>query len=100
MKNPDPGQKSHIELDINRTGTQSIYGDFRVTYIDENGQAVVVGNVKGVAVYTPNTLRHFQIPVNAPAFNNVYSKGRFHITYSESGKSDEAGLIAKIDLKL
>lgn len=100
VKNPDPEQKSHIVLDINRSGTKSTYGDFRVTYIDENGQAEIVGNVKGVAVYTPNKLRRFEIPVNTPASNKGYSKGRFNVTYSESGKGEEAGLIAEIDLNL
>ena len=99
VKSSDPKLKSYVMLDMNRTGTQSTYGDFRVTYIDENGQAVIVGNVKGVAVYSPNTLRRFQIPVNIPAGHEYY-KGRFHVTYSESGKGEGTGLIAAIDLKL
>ena len=99
VKSTDSKIKSYVALDMKRTGNQSTYGDFRVTYIDENGQSVVVGNVKGVAVYSPNSLRRFQIPVNTPA-SKEYSKGRFHITYSASGKDEETGLIAATDLEL
>lgn len=99
VKSTDPKQKSHFALDMNRAGNQSTYGDFRVTYIGENGQEKIVGNVKGVAVYFPNTFRRFQIPVNIAAVNE-YLKGHFHITYSESGKDEVTGLIASIDYHL
>ncbi len=99
VKSPEPKQKSYVALDMNRAGNQSTYGDFRVTYIDESGQSVVVGNVKGVAVYYPNKLRRFHIPINTPS-GLKYDKGHFHITYSESGKDEQMGLIASIDLKL
>lgn len=99
VKSSDPRLKSYVALDMKRTGNQSSYGDFRVTYINENEQAVIVGNVKGVAVYTPNSLRRFRIPVNSPE-GTEYNKGHFHITYSEPGKDEETGLIAAIDLKL
>lgn len=100
VKSTDPEQKSKIVLDMNRSGTKSIYGDFRVTYIDETGQAEIVGNVKGVAVYTPNTLRHFLIPIDDRADNREYSNGHFQVTFSEPGKDEITGLIAKTDLKL
>jgi P pilus assembly chaperone PapD len=99
VKSTNPETKSHIALDMNRTGSESTYGDFRVTYIDGKGQAVVVGNVKGVAVYTPNQLRKFKIPLNAPA-GVVFDKGHFHITYTESGKDEKNGLIASVDVQL
>ena len=99
VKSSDPKVKSHVVLDMKRTGNRSAYGDFRVNYIPEDGEAVVVGNVKGVAVYSPNKLRRFQIPINTPS-EFEYEKGRFHITYSESGKDESSGLIASIDLNL
>ncbi len=99
VKSTEPKKKSYIALDMNRTGTKSTYGDFRVTYIDESGNETVVAITKGVAVYTPNTLRKFQIQINTPK-GKEYEKGRFHITYSESGKDESTGLIASTDLQL
>ncbi len=99
VKSVDSKLRSYISVDMNRTGNQSTYGDFRVKYIDENNQSVIVGNVKGVAVYAENTLRRFKIPVNTPS-DFDYNKGRFYITYSESGKDEETGLIASAELKL
>lgn len=100
VNSADPKKKSYIEINMNRTGTQSVYGDFRVTFTDENGAEEVVGNAKGVAVYFPNTIRHFQIPVESLSGNKAYTKGHFHITYLESGKDEASGLIAKTDLEL
>lgn len=99
VKSTDKESKSYVSFDMNRSGKSSTYGDFTVTYIDENGKSSIVGNVNGVAVYSPNTLRQFQVPVNAED-GVTYNKGRFHIVYSESGKDEASGLIASVDLKL
>ena len=99
VKSDDAENKSYISLDMNRTGSQSTYGDFRVTHIDEAGNKVVVAIIKGVAVYTPNTLRKYQIPLGAPD-GKAFDNGRFHITYTESGKDESTGLIASADLEL
>ena len=99
VKSADPQQKSYVALDMNRVGNKSTYGDFRVTYIGADGQSAIVGNIKGVAVYSPNKLRQFKIPVNVIEGND-YDKGRFHITYFESGKDEATGLIASIDIEL
>jgi len=99
VKSIDSNIRSSVSLVMNRTGNKSVYGDFRVTYYDGSGQELVVGSVNGVAVYTPNTVRTFQIPINTPDGIN-YSKGRFHISYSESGMDEQTGLIASIDLEL
>jgi len=99
VKNADANTKSYVELEMHRTGNKSVYGDFRVHYIPDTGEPVIVGYVKGVAVYTPNASRRFQIQVNAPA-GLKFDKGHFHITYSESGKDEQSGLIDSIDLAL
>jgi len=99
VKRIDANDKSYIELEMNRTGNKSVYGDFRVNYMPESGEPVVVGYVKGVAVYSPNTLRRFQIPLNTPG-GLEFKKGYFHITYTESGKDEQSGLIDAVDLNL
>lgn len=99
VKSTDQESKSYVSFDMNRSGKRSTYGDFSVTYIDESGKSSIVGNVNGVAVYSPNTLRQFQVPLNSED-GVTYNKGRFHIVYSESGKDEASGLIASVDLKL
>jgi len=98
VKSTDPKVKSHIEFDMNRKGSQSVYGDFRVTHSDGSNETIV-SIIKGVAVYTPTKLRHIKLQVNASDGQN-FSKGSFHITYSESGKDESTGLIASADLKI
>lgn len=98
VKSTEAEKKSYIALDMNRIGARSTFGDFRVTYVDGSGNEAVVAIAKGIAVYTPNTLRRFQLQINSE--NRSYDKGHFHITYSESGKDESTGLIASADLKL
>ena len=95
----DSKKKSHIAVDMNRSGNESTYGDFKVTHVSENGKSTIVGNAKGIAVYSPNQIRKFQIPVDDLEGVN-FKKGRFHITYVESGKDESTGLISAIDLEL
>ncbi|MCK5394896.1 MAG: hypothetical protein KAJ32_02840, partial [Gammaproteobacteria bacterium] len=84
---------------MNRSGNESTYGDFRVTHVSESGQSTIIGNVKGIAVYSPNQIRKFQVPVDI--LEGVdYKKGRLHITYVESGKDESTGLISAIDIEL
>jgi len=99
VKSEDPKVKSYIAVDMNRTGMKSTYGDFRVTYIDTSGQEIIVGQVKGVAVYSPNKLRSFQIPINSPSGSD-FENGSFHIAYTEFDKDEDTGLIASADIKL
>lgn len=99
VNSTDPEIKPYVVLEMSRTGTQSAYGDFRVTYIEEDGNETVVGIIKGVAVYTPNIKRSIQIQLNNPD-GKKFTSGRFHITYSEAGKDESTGLIAVTDLTL
>jgi hypothetical protein len=99
VKSTEPNKKPYISLDMNRTGEQSTYGDLRVTFIDKSGKKEVVAIAKGVAVYTPNISRKFEIEVNV-SNGKTYDKGRFHITYTETGKDETTGLIASAEIEL
>jgi P pilus assembly chaperone PapD len=54
-----------LQLRINRSGNSSLYGDVTVT-MSRNGRTDVVGEAKGVALYTPNSTRSFALPLTAP----------------------------------
>ena len=54
----------YINLNINRTGNISIYGELSVEYIPEQGKPIQIGLVKGVAVYTNIYKRNISIKLN------------------------------------
>jgi len=50
-----------------RTGNRSIYGDIEATFRPTDSSAgIIVAQVAGVAVYTPNTHRNFALRLQAP----------------------------------
>lgn len=87
-----------LNVTFSRKGNISVYGDLAVKYIPDNGKPIDAGNVRGVAVYTPNATRQIRFELNRNKEIN-YSSGKLHITYSAS---QEAGgkLIAETDLVL
>lgn len=50
-----------LSMTLNRSGNMSVYGDVSVKYVSMNGQSKLVGAIKGLAVYTPNTKRLVQL---------------------------------------
>jgi len=53
-----------IKLSFNRTGNMSVFGDLVVDHISTQGKITRVGVANGIAVYTPNTVRRFQLNLN------------------------------------
>lgn len=99
-----PGTKANprasISVDMHRKGNRSVYGDFRAIFIPNDGDTPeVIALANGVAVYTPNTLRHFSIPITAP-FGTRFSDGTIRIIFLESGKDEDSGLIAETKLAI
>ncbi|MBE9532490.1 MAG: fimbria/pilus periplasmic chaperone [Proteobacteria bacterium] len=91
--------KTRIGVTMHRTGESSIYGDFRVIYTPKDGLPTIVGLSNGVAVYTPNTIRHYKIPLTAGSDVKI-TDGDLRIVFLESGKNEENGLIAETNLAL
>lgn len=72
---------NRLYLTFNRSGNMSVYGDIRVNHIAPTGRITEVGIVKGIAVYTPNQIRKFQLDLkNADGVN--YHQGKLEIIYS------------------
>lgn len=59
----------------------SVYGDIAVTYIAPDGTETKVGVVNGIAVYTPNAVRKFQLLLNQGEKVD-FTSGKLLITYS------------------
>ncbi len=83
-----------LSLKISREGSSSAYGDFRIYFTPEGGTPVVVGQINGVAVYTPLASRTVDIRLQTPAGFNL-SNGELHITYLQPGKDESTGLLAE-----
>jgi len=60
--------KGFVTMMLDRSGNQSVYGDFVATY-HSNGDktGIIVSQMNGVAVYTPNKKRIVKLAVQAPA---------------------------------
>ena len=83
-----------LSFKINREGNSSAYGDFRIYFTPKGGEPVVVGQVNGVAVYTPLASRSVEIRLLTPSGLNL-SNGKLHIIFLEPGKDEVNGLIAE-----
>jgi hypothetical protein len=71
-----------LDFDVHRSGNMSVYGDITVDYLSPDGKEIRVCSVKGMSVYTPNTVRHFRLPLQKhPGVN--YSQGSLHIVYTD-----------------
>ncbi|MGC9354127.1 MAG: fimbrial biogenesis chaperone [Mariniphaga sp.] len=75
-----------LKTELNREGTRSVYGDLTVDYILPGEEPVNVGLVRGIAVYTPNNLRRFSMPLNVPEGID-FSKGKLVVRFSSSNEA-------------
>jgi hypothetical protein len=76
----------------------SVYGDVLVEHISPQSVTKLVGTVRGIAVYTPNQVRRFQMDLDKKAKIN-FRIGTLKITYiSQSETKPEK--FAEAELKL
>jgi P pilus assembly chaperone PapD len=71
----------NLSLTFNRSGNFSVYGDLIVDYISVSGKVTRVGSANGIAVYTPNSLRHFKFDLNKVAGVD-FSSGKLVVVFS------------------
>lgn len=81
------GEHPKLALSIDRSGNMSVYGDLEVVHISPQDRETIIGTVKGISVYTPNSHRNFSFELRDTAEVDMHT-GRLKITYSEEkGKS-------------
>lgn len=71
-----------LSMTFNRKGNMSIYGDVSVDYIPVRGKKLRVGTVKGLAIYSPNTIRHFNLLLSKMAGVD-HRSGKLHLIYTD-----------------
>ncbi|MRG48139.1 molecular chaperone [Chitinophaga sp. SYP-B3965] len=70
-----------LSMVLNRTGNMSVYGDLKIDLISPKGKITQVGDIKGIAVYTPISSRSMRVMLNKIAGVD-YKTGKLHITYT------------------
>jgi len=82
----EENQSPVVKMTLNREGNRSVYGDLSIVYIAPDGETINVGIVRGLAVYTPNTLRRFSMPLKVPEGVH-FSAGKLLVRYSSSNET-------------
>ena len=90
---------STLAMQIHRDGDSSSYGDIRVHFTPRDGTPVTVGQLNGVAVYTPLTSRSLDIRLRTPP-GLALSNGELRITYLKPGEDEKSGLLAESRLEI
>jgi P pilus assembly chaperone PapD len=71
----------NLSMVFNRSGNMSVYGDLAINHVSSQGKITRVGIANGVAVYTPNNTRKFQLNLNK--VDGVdYKSGTLQVTFS------------------
>ena len=70
-----------LKVNFNRTGNMSVYGDIAVDHISPEGKITRIGIAKGMALYTPNAVRHFNLLLDNKTGVDFHT-GKLHITYT------------------
>lgn len=88
-----------ISLKFNRTGNMSVYGDLTILHISSTGKKTEVGRANGIAVYTPNAARRFQVALTKTGGID-FRTGTLHVEYltpndARRTKYAEADLLLK-----
>ena len=77
----NPGAAPSLSLELHRSGSSSVYGTLTVEHISPEGAVAKVGEVAGLAVYTPGTRRKCILPLR-PAEGVDLTKGQLKVIYS------------------
>jgi len=87
-----------LQVKMNRTGNMSAYGELSVVHMAENGKKTEVGKASGIAVYTPNSSRTFQLSLVRNSKVDFHS-GSLHVEFN-SPSDTKAVKYAEADLQL
>jgi P pilus assembly chaperone PapD len=93
----DEARRPQLALEFAREGGSSVYGDVSVTFT-RNGKTHSLGQVGGIAVYSPNRVRKATLPLQVPA-GLALAGGMLEVSYRDR---PEAGgkLLAQASLAL
>lgn len=94
----EAGRPQLLELQFNRDGNSSVYGDLQVSFTPKGGAAVQLASAGGVAVYSPNPVRRAILPLQVPAGARL-ANGTLDVTFRQRAEAG-GGVIAQSALVL
>jgi len=92
-----PGPEPKLRVRIHREGDRSLYGDLRVTHQVPGAPDRIVGLARGVALYTPNVSRPFEVPLTFP--DGLPIAGQLRVEYRDA-EPGASSLIAEAAVEL
>jgi hypothetical protein len=87
-----------LNFSIQRAGNFSSYGHITATHISPKGKETEVGNVMGVAVYTPGLVRNSKLALKNPDDVDLHS-GKLKVRYTQP-KEEGGAVLAESELEL
>ncbi len=90
--------KPVLQFSLVRSGDFSVYGDITVTHISPSGKRTDVGLMRGVAVYTPGTIRRNLINLQVPAELDI-TRGSLVVRYNKQ-KEEKGTLLSEAILSM
>jgi hypothetical protein len=85
---PAKNQPPALVVQLNRSGTESTYGDLIATLVQNGGHEVTLSRMNGLAVYSPNPVRTVRMPINPPPGTDL-GAGRIRVAYSKQDDKTE-----------
>jgi len=82
-----------------RSGNQSVYGTLVAKFVPTKGEETVLSIAKGVAVYVPNQLRNFQLPLVLPK-GVTLSKGKVVVIFQTFTDAAKETVLASAEVGL
>lgn len=89
---------SVLKVTLHRTGNMSVYGDIFIDHVSTEGKITRVGMAKGMAIYTPNKLRYFNLPLDRKTGIDLKT-GTLKVSYS-TPQDSKAEKIAETEIIL
>ncbi len=83
-----------LQVRLVRRGERSVYGNVNVSFVDGTFGDELIGEVRGVAVYTPNDERFVRIPIK-PEYASELEGRRIKVAFEEVGRPGN-GAVAEL----
>jgi P pilus assembly chaperone PapD len=84
---------------IYRSGTQSIYGSLVIKFVENGGRETVLSTAKGLAIYVPNPMRKFRMPLSVPKGMNL-TRGKIVVEMQTYTDATKEAVMASAELPL
>lgn len=89
--------QQNLSFTVHRVGNISLYGDFNILFIPEQGTPFQVGALNGVGIYTNIDKRFMKIQLTNPLAGKL-PKGKLKITYTSKSEDKKPEVYTETEL--